>query len=66
MQTIVIEVSGGVVQEVYTNATDLRVVLVDWDQGESPGDKYSSGQFRPQALSSMPKETQLAVSSVAQ
>jgi hypothetical protein len=55
MQTLVIEVSGGVVQEVYTDGKNLRVVLVDWDAGESPGDKFAGGRFRTLALSKLPR-----------
>ncbi len=32
MQNIVIEVRGGNVVEVYTDAHDLRVTLIDWDE----------------------------------
>ncbi|HUV03756.1 MAG TPA: hypothetical protein VMX94_01470 [Armatimonadota bacterium] len=36
MNDIVVEVRGGVVVEVYTNITDARVVIVDWDEAEHP------------------------------
>lgn len=45
MKTLVIEVSGGVVQEVYTDAEELQVVMIDWDAGESPGDACEGGMF---------------------
>ena len=40
MSTLVIEVSGGVVQQIYTDLKDLRVIKIEWDAGESPGDAY--------------------------
>ena len=57
MNTLIIEVSGGVVQDVYTNAENLRVVLVDWDAGESPGEQFAGGKFPVQALSKLPRRT---------
>jgi hypothetical protein len=64
MQTLIIEVSGGVVQEVYTDAENLRVVLVDWDAGESPGDASSGGDFATQPIGKLPEETMRAVLSL--
>ena len=41
MRTIVIEVSGGVLVDVYTDDPDLSVLLVNWDvDGYEPGDYY--------------------------
>ena len=60
MQTIIIEVRGGVVQEVYSNAADLQVVLVDWDNGESPGEKYDGGVVPKRSLDDLPNETRNA------
>ena len=65
MKTVVIEVSGGVVQEVYTNAEDLHVMLVDWDAGESPGDEFAGGRMRPLSLSQLPSDTIHAVVALA-
>jgi hypothetical protein len=62
MQTIIIEVSGGVVQNVYTDAGNVNIVLVNWDKGESPGDDYESGKLEPQRISEMARETSAAVS----
>jgi hypothetical protein len=64
MQTIIIEVSGGVVQEVYSDATDLHVVKVDWDAGDSPGDKYCVGQLIVQPMLVVPEETREAVTTL--
>jgi hypothetical protein len=50
MQMLIIEVRGGLVQEFYSDAKDLRVVLVDWDAGESPGDACSGGDFATQPI----------------
>jgi len=61
MRTIIVEVSGGVVQQVYTDANDVRIILVDWDKGDSPGDEYAGGDLQPALFSDMPKETLSAV-----
>ena len=57
MQTIIIEVRGGVVQEVYSDASDLRVVLVDWDKDESQGDNCEGGTFSHKSFDDLPIET---------
>ena len=64
MRTVIIEVRGGVVQEVYTDAEELRVILVDWDAGERPGDKCSGGDFSTQPIANLPGETMGAVLSL--
>jgi hypothetical protein len=37
-KTIVLDVSGGIVQEVYSTDPDVRVILVDWDNIGEGGD----------------------------
>jgi hypothetical protein len=64
MQTLIIEVSGGVVQEVYTNAKNLRVIKIDWDAGESPGDEYQVGDLSLQEMLHLPEETREALASI--
>lgn len=66
VQTVVIEVSGGVVQEVYSDNKDLRVIKIDWDAGESPGDAFCGGPLFVQSVSAMPEETRKAVKVVSQ
>jgi hypothetical protein len=61
MRTLILEVSGGVIQEVYTDANDLRVIKVDWDIGESPGDQARAGVLPLQRLSILPAETRQTV-----
>ena len=61
MQTLIVEVSGGVIQQVYTDADDLRIVKVDWDAGESPGDEAVVGNLLFQRLSTLPVETREAI-----
>ncbi len=65
MQTLIVEVSGGVIQEVYSDAAGLRVVKVDWDAGESPGDKVQVGNLTVQRLSMLPVETRQAIARFA-
>jgi hypothetical protein len=60
VNTIVVEVSGGVVQEIYSDASDLRVTLVDWDAGERPGDAFAGGMMPVQPVDQMPTETRIA------
>jgi hypothetical protein len=64
MQTLIIEVRDGLVQEVYSDAKDLRIVLVDWDAGESPGDSCAGGDFATQPIGNLPEETMRAVLSL--
>ncbi len=61
MQTLIIEVRGGVVQEVYTDAENLRIVLVDWDDGEVPGEPCECGDFATRPIGELPEETMRAV-----
>ena len=63
MKTLVIEVRGGVVQEIYTDAEDLRVVLVDWDDVDYSGEA-AGGDFPVQPIRSMPEETMRALLSL--
>ena len=60
MRTLVIEVSGGVVQQVYCD-DQLRVVKVDWDVGESPGDAFVSGELVVQSFFTFPSDTRQAL-----
>jgi hypothetical protein len=64
MQTLIFEVSGGVVQEIYCDAKSIRVIKVDWDAGESPGDAFVAGEMFVQPLSVLPEKTREAVLSV--
>ena len=57
MSTLVIEVSGGVVQQIYTDLKDLRVIKIEWDAGESPGDAYCGGDMSTASLANLPPET---------
>jgi hypothetical protein len=56
--TIVIEIRGGLVQEVYDNVNDLRVVVVDWDNINGPdADGDGAEVFDAVGLKRMPDET---------
>ncbi len=65
MQTLIVEVRGGVIQEVYTDAKNLHVVKIDWDAGESPGDEVHVGDLPVQKLSVIPAETREAIAGFA-
>ena len=62
MKTVVIEVSGGVVQAVYGDEL-VRVVLVDWDDAEA-GDE-AAREFPLELLDSAPPETIDAVAKIS-
>ena len=61
MKTVIIEVSGGVIQEVYSDSADIRVVKVDWDAGESPGDAFTAGDLLVQKFAHLPVGTRKAL-----
>lgn len=61
MKTVIIEVRGGVVPEIYSDTEDLRAVLVDWDTDQSPDEPYSGGDFPIQPIGKLPEETMSAV-----
>ena len=64
MQTLIIEVSGGVIQEIYGDMKSIRVIKVDWDAGESPGDAFVAGKMFVQPTSILPDETREAAATV--
>ena len=59
---IVVEVSGGVVQEVYCDSPDrLEYILVDWDDIKDIGaDNYQSSSQTCLPFSALPEETFMA------
>ncbi len=61
MTNVIIEVSGGVVQAVYSDDADLRVLKVDWDAGESPGDKSGVGVMFVDRMRDLPATTRDAL-----
>ena len=56
---IVIEVNGGVVQEVYSDSPDCtEYILVDWDNIKDIGaDNYQASSQTPLPFSAIPEET---------
>lgn len=38
MHTVILEVNGGVIQDVYSDTKDLRVIKIEWNVGRTPGD----------------------------
>jgi hypothetical protein len=61
VNNLIIEVSGGVVQELYSDTKDIRVIKIDWDAGESPGDECFGGDLHVQPMSTLPRETRGAL-----
>lgn len=57
MKTIIIEVRGGVVQELYSDAEDLQAILIDWDTEGDPDNRWYGGPFDIQPLDKLPRET---------
>lgn len=62
--TLIIEVRGGIVQDVYTDANSLRVVLVEWDEKDDEEHRASGGDFPVQPIGNLPKKTMSAVLSL--
>lgn len=56
MKQVVVEVLGGVVQDVYADE-GIRVVVVDWDNLEE-GEECCAGVYPPCGLDMMPEETE--------
>jgi len=54
---IVIEVKGGVVQDVYSDSLEVQIVVVDWDADGNP----QVGNYATSPLGKMSKETKKAV-----
>jgi hypothetical protein len=61
MQTLIIEVHRGMVQEVYSDTKTLRVILVDWDAGETPNDRCFGGDLFVQPMSALQAAAREAV-----
>jgi len=59
MRTIVIESRGGVPQAIYADAPTLRVILVDWDEDQSPSNGVDAAQIwnRVTPLGELPTDT---------
>jgi hypothetical protein len=64
MQTLIIEISGGVVQDVYCDIKSIRVIKVNWDAGESPDDDFEVAKMFVQPTSALPDETRQAVATI--
>jgi hypothetical protein len=64
MKTVVIEISGGVVQEVYADE-DIRTIVVDWDDQEGDAKQSCAAELKPHSLDAMPEETEQQVKSLA-
>jgi hypothetical protein len=50
MQTLIIEVQGGVIQHVASDSRDTRVILINWDELEEPNAKTCSHVWRQLGL----------------
>jgi hypothetical protein len=58
MTNIIVEVSGGVVQNVAANRRNVRVVVVDWDDIEcTPAGKYTPALELTSNVKSLTPET---------
>lgn len=56
MKNLVIEVHGGVVQEIYSDVEDIRVIVVDWDNYDKSLSESCAGEMNKWPLSHMPAE----------
>lgn len=66
MHTVIVNIYGGVVQDVYCDAKEIRVIKIDWDAGESPGDEVDVGEFFVSSMSDLPLEMQKLVESAGE
>ena len=58
MKNVVIEMSGGVIQEVYCNDLDVRVFVIDWDElSASPTSQETTVPWPCEPLSCLPLES---------
>lgn len=62
MKTVIIEVRGGVVQDVYGDE-DLRVVLIDWDERIDDAEANCVGELTPLPLSVAPTIAEMLIAS---
>jgi len=61
---VVIEIRGGVVVEVYSARTDMRVILVDWDDIAETGER--KGAVYPHVpIKALPEDTLEACTAAA-
>lgn len=61
MITVIVEVRGGNVVEVYTGSSEARVMVIDWDNTRD-GEAMTAAEPWPCAsLRNMPKETRRVI-----
>lgn len=61
MKKLIIEVKGGLVQAVYSDAADLSVAVVDWDNIKADPDCTGAEWTDHEALDRMPAGTKALV-----
>ena len=65
MTNVILEVSGGVVQAVYSNDTNIQVIKLDWDVGESPGDELQAVRMFVDSMADMSTDSLAAANRIA-
>lgn len=63
MKMVIIEVSGGVVQEIYSDSEEIAVMLVDWDNIEAQASGTKCVHLPCCRLAEMPTSTRNVVDS---
>jgi hypothetical protein len=61
MAKVFVEICGGVIQQVYSDISDIEVVKIDWDATENPGEEVQISEFWTARTRLMPDETRAAV-----
>jgi hypothetical protein len=56
MKTVVIETRGGIIQEVYTDDREARVVIVNWDDLDHVGEPVAT-LHQSEPVTSLPPDT---------
>jgi hypothetical protein len=58
MTNVIVEVYGGVVQNIAANKRNVRVVVIDWDNAECmPAEKYTPALELPSNVKSLTPQT---------
>jgi hypothetical protein len=65
MQRVIVEVRGGCVVETYSDAEEIQLTIVDWDDFETEGKPFTS-KWVPCPVTAMPDETRAALASMSE
>jgi hypothetical protein len=64
MKRVIVEVRGGCVVETYSDAEDIHITIIDWDDFETVGEPLTA-EWVPCPVAAMPDETRTAFASAS-